>query len=141
MILEDKREAEKELWKDSINTGTHDQQFFWNYAAARYDTSANPNAFAGNWVSPRGNTIAFVQSGSALNGKYESESNGEEISGQIDNRSVILKYRTKTKFAQFPLWSDFQEGYAFLDVTSRTITVLFTAEKQSRSMSFSRKND
>ena len=141
MILEDKREAEKELWKDSVNTGTHDQQFFWNYAEARYDISAKPNLFAGNWISPKGNTIAFVQNGSELTGKYEAESTGEEIVGQIDNRSVILKYRTKTKFARFPLWNDFQEGYAFLDASNRTIAVLFTSEKQSRSMSFSRKDN
>lgn len=141
MILEDKREAEKELWKDSINIGTQDQQFFWNFAEARYDISAKPNPFVGNWISPKGNTIAFTQSGSTLNGKYESESNGEEVAGQIDNRSVILKYRTKTKFAQFALWGDFQEGYAFLDVNNTIITVLFTSEKQSRTMTFSRKKD
>lgn len=141
MILEDKRENEKELWKKSINTGTHDRQFFWDFAEARYDVAAKPNAFVGNWISPKGNTIALVQNESALNGKYESESSGEEIVGQITGRSVILKYRTKNKFAGFALWGDFQEGYAFLDVNNRTITVLSVSEKQSSGMSFSRKTD
>ena len=138
--LQAEKEKEISIWDDAIKLGTTYQQFFWNYGEACFHNS--PVSFTGKWKSPTGNVISILHTEKNITGKFEAETTGEELQGDVSGFAVATKYRVKKlSFGTYYSWTDFENGFAYLERDGETLTILFPEKKSSRMIVLTRQLD
>jgi len=141
--LADQKEEEEREW-ESLTTEAHvQQQFFWDFAEARFESTNVATSFAGDWLTSDGHPISITQEGQKIISKWEEDKSGEEIVGVVTGRAVDVQYKNKKPglLLSSPYrWSDPEEGLGYMTIDQGFIQILLLKGKQPRFLALSRQD-
>lgn len=138
--LIDRTEYEDKKWDDVIGQGVKQQQFFWCYAEAYFESPGELASFEGQWVSPSGNIFVLEQMGEQMVGKWETESKGEKFGGPICNLAAEITYQQKKPdVVGTGYWGSTRKAFLYLSQDRNTLNIEIVEKDSPISLVLTRK--
>lgn len=132
--LADSKEKEDKEWEAITSVALKQQQFYWEYAAAYFENPKCQARFVGTWEATDGHIFNVTQENENIDGKWESDRDGENFYGKLYNRALQIKYRKKTQnpFVSITNWDAGEDGFAYLNCSGEKLHILVGSKKSYR---------